>query len=329
MSLSTTAGGSSGGGSGSGGGGGGGAGFPVHLNVYDLITHPYLDPFGLCAYHTGVELEGREYAFFGSPSSESGVHSTIPRQIAPPAQFRTSIFMGHCTLTREQIRDRVLIPLSVQYRGNVYHRLRRNCNHFSNDMCLLLLNKPIPRWINRLAWWGSWFEGCLPVSITGDMLTADDEDQVDPLIEHVHSDYEAPVSFAAFEGASHRMCARTSATHTHTHTHTPPALGMSPAEAGSSSTSGTSMSGSAATGRTEPQSAVRIQVRMHGERFEELFDRRATFSDLYARVSARAGHTAFELLLAFPKARIPRTGALSLIDAGLNNTLVLYVDHRG
>jgi hypothetical protein len=79
---------------------------------------------------------------------------------------------------------------------------------------------------------------------------------------------------------------------------------------------------------SEEYECVRIQVRMHGERFEEIFDRRATFSDLYARVSARAGHVDFELLLAFPKARIPRSGALSLLDAGLNNTLVVYVDHR-
>jgi PPPDE putative peptidase domain len=69
----------------------------------------------------------------------------MPKQIAPPAKFRVSIFMGQCRLSREQIRERVLAPLAHEYRGNIYHRLRRNCNHFSNDLCKLLVSKPIPR----------------------------------------------------------------------------------------------------------------------------------------------------------------------------------------
>jgi hypothetical protein len=35
------------------------SGFPIYLNVYNLITHPYLDPLGMCAYHSGVQLDGR------------------------------------------------------------------------------------------------------------------------------------------------------------------------------------------------------------------------------------------------------------------------------
>ena len=37
------------------------------------------------------------------------------------------------------------------YKANEYHLLLKNCNHFTNDLSLRLLNKPIPSYVNRSA----------------------------------------------------------------------------------------------------------------------------------------------------------------------------------
>lgn len=41
--------------------------------------------------------------------------------------------------------------LSEKYRGNTYHFISKNCNHFTDEVCVRLTGKPIPRWVNRLA----------------------------------------------------------------------------------------------------------------------------------------------------------------------------------
>ncbi|KIZ02393.1 hypothetical protein MNEG_5568 [Monoraphidium neglectum] len=53
-------------------------------------------------------------------------------------------------------RRRLARPLSPpqmgqQYKGNAYHLLQSNCNHFASDLCLQLVGRPAPSWINRLA----------------------------------------------------------------------------------------------------------------------------------------------------------------------------------
>jgi hypothetical protein len=45
----------------------------------------------------------------------------------------------------------VVQQMGQQYRGNRYHLLQMNCNHFSSDLCAALTGQPAPAWINRLA----------------------------------------------------------------------------------------------------------------------------------------------------------------------------------
>ncbi|CAK9185010.1 unnamed protein product [Ilex paraguariensis] len=41
--------------------------------------------------------------------------------------------------------------LSGKYHGNTYHLIAKNCNHFTDEVCMHLTGKPIPGWVNRLA----------------------------------------------------------------------------------------------------------------------------------------------------------------------------------
>ena len=63
---------------------------PVKLNVYDLhVANEFVAAIGLGLYHSGVEIDGREYVF----GSGSGIADVAPRS-APNAIFRASIPMG-------------------------------------------------------------------------------------------------------------------------------------------------------------------------------------------------------------------------------------------
>ncbi|KAB2053994.1 hypothetical protein ES319_A12G224600v1 [Gossypium barbadense] len=55
--------------------------------------------------------------------------------------------------------------LSQKYHGDTYHLITKNCNHFTDEVCLQLTGKPIPGWVNRLARLGSFCNCLLPESI--------------------------------------------------------------------------------------------------------------------------------------------------------------------
>eukprot|EP01088_Endostelium_zonatum_P015295 TRINITY_DN3686_c0_g1_i1.p1 TRINITY_DN3686_c0_g1~~TRINITY_DN3686_c0_g1_i1.p1 ORF type:complete len:296 (-),score=70.01 TRINITY_DN3686_c0_g1_i1:83-970(-) len=135
----------------------------VILHVYDLNNNNWTSSFGFGAHHTGVEVFGQEYSFAHSPSG-SGVTITIPKSsVPPPAQFRESIEMGEINLTSQELRAIIENMGKDEFVGKNYHLTNKNCNHFSDALCMKLLNKHIPGWINRLAnvggsYFSSWFD---------------------------------------------------------------------------------------------------------------------------------------------------------------------------
>ena len=50
--------------------------------------------------------------------------------------------------------------------GNSYSLLERNCNHFSDQLCRSLVQRPAPRYINRLAGLGQRLSCILPQELT-------------------------------------------------------------------------------------------------------------------------------------------------------------------
>ncbi|KAA6418649.1 MAG: hypothetical protein FRX49_07508 [Trebouxia sp. A1-2] len=93
-------------------------GEPVYLNIYDLSDqNSWTYWCGVGIFHSGLEVYGVEYAYGGHEYDVSGA----------------------------------VQEMGEQYKGNAYHLLQRNCNHFSNDLCVKLTGQPAPLWINRLA----------------------------------------------------------------------------------------------------------------------------------------------------------------------------------
>ncbi|XVF48294.1 hypothetical protein PTKIN_Ptkin03bG0178900 [Pterospermum kingtungense] len=137
---------------------------PVYLNVYDLTPiNGYAYWFGLGIYHSGVQVHGVEYGFGAHEQSTTGIFEVEPRQ-CPGFTFRKSILIGRTDLGSKDVRA-FMEKLAIEYSGNTYHLITKNCNHFCNDVCIQLTGRPIPRWVNRLARLGLLCNCVLPAGL--------------------------------------------------------------------------------------------------------------------------------------------------------------------
>lgn len=136
----------------------------LYLNVYDLTPiNNYLYWFGLGIFHSGIEVHGLEYGFGAHEYSTSGVFEVEPKS-CPGFTFRRAILLGSTDMTRAEFRS-FMEHVSSKYHGDTYHLIAKNCNHFTDEVCMQLTGKPIPAWVNRLARVGSFCNCLLPESI--------------------------------------------------------------------------------------------------------------------------------------------------------------------
>lgn len=94
-------------------------------------------------------VHGVEYAFGAHDYPTSGVFEVEPHH-CPGFKFRKSILMGTTCLDPRQVREFVEVQ-SVNYNGDSYHLIVKNCNHFCEDIICKLTGNSIPKWVNRLA----------------------------------------------------------------------------------------------------------------------------------------------------------------------------------
>lgn len=142
-----------------------GSGCDVHVNVYDLWDQNdslYWCGFGI--FHSGVEVYDSEYAYGAHDFSSSGIFETAPRKTPGTVGFRESIKIGRTHLTRQEV-DELCDRLGEVYRGNQYHLLARNCNHFTSDLTKELTGHRSPGWVNRLAGCGMCCSCLLPAGL--------------------------------------------------------------------------------------------------------------------------------------------------------------------
>lgn len=139
-------------------------GVPVVLNVYDLTPlNNYLYWFGVGIFHSGIEVHGLEYAFGAHDYPTTGVFEVEPKN-CPGFSYRCSISLGRTSMPPSEFRA-FIENIAADYHGDTYHLISKNCNHFTDDASLRLTRRPIPGWVNRLAWLGTVCNCLLPESL--------------------------------------------------------------------------------------------------------------------------------------------------------------------
>ncbi|KAL0913834.1 hypothetical protein M5K25_017324 [Dendrobium thyrsiflorum] len=136
----------------------------LYLNVYDLSPiNNYLYWFGFGIFHSGIEVHGMEYGFGAHDYPTSGVFEVEPRG-CPGFIYRRTVWLGTTSMPQDEFRS-FIEQLSRKYHGDTYNLIAKNCNHFTNDVCMHLTGKPVPGWVNRLARLGSLCNCLLPENI--------------------------------------------------------------------------------------------------------------------------------------------------------------------
>ncbi|XP_019442268.1 PREDICTED: deSI-like protein At4g17486 [Lupinus angustifolius] len=142
---------------------------PVYLNVYDLASINGCAYWaGLGIYHSGVQVHSVEYAFGAHESPSSGIYEGTPKR-SEKFRLRKSILIGKTNMGYSEVKD-LMKEFGTHYRGNAYHLITKNCNHFCNDVCVKLTGNHIPSWVNRLARIGLMLTCILPVSLKSTKL---------------------------------------------------------------------------------------------------------------------------------------------------------------
>eukprot|EP01071_Lankesteria_metandrocarpae_P008285 Lankesteria_metandrocarpae@DN4927_c0_g1_i1.p1 len=122
----------------------------VYLRVYDLSQGRFgwwskvllgQDIGGM--WHTGVEVNGELFQFFGGQIICSSVsHFDSLQDITPDRKH----FLGVTHMTRGQLLD-YLSVLAERFTCSNYDIIEWNCNHFSDHVCKFLVERSIPQYI--------------------------------------------------------------------------------------------------------------------------------------------------------------------------------------
>ena len=77
--------------------------------------------------------------------------------------WRERVVVGETDMNPQEVQE-VVQQLGNEYRGNAYHLLERNCNHFTDDLAFKLTGNHAPPWVRSKRQHASYRKPSLPVS---------------------------------------------------------------------------------------------------------------------------------------------------------------------
>lgn len=129
---------------------------PITLHVYDAggtemvkNVNSFLREFGTGAFHSAVEVYGKEWSFGFTHDGSSGIFCCPPRRCKTHS-YREALSLGDTSLSQNEVEE-LLAKLALDWRGAQYDVLRRNCTHFSEEFCRHLGVGPCPDWVGNIA----------------------------------------------------------------------------------------------------------------------------------------------------------------------------------
>jgi hypothetical protein len=100
-------------------------------------------------------------------ASGAGIYKHNAKSAPSGVKLRESYSMGIYKGTSTAI-DKIIDDMKIDFQGNDYHVINKNCNAFADEFLKRLVSNGIPGYVNRMAYIGSYFSCFMPDSLNQD-----------------------------------------------------------------------------------------------------------------------------------------------------------------